>query len=97
MKNLILQIFMLLLLVNPVFCQMYMWTDGNGVKHFSNIAPPPEEQNIKDSHETKYIDNNVNNIKSEKTIKEALNKKEALKKDWKKYQDKKKRKSKNEV
>lgn len=88
-KNLIFLILMSLLLVEPVFCQLYMWTDENGVKHFSNVAPVSIEENIKSTSEIVSDESDQHNKTNDKKLQmeKALKKRETLKKQ---YEDKKK-------
>lgn len=36
-----------------LYAGMYSWTDENGVKHYSNVAPPQEAEEIKEIQGTK--------------------------------------------
>ena len=44
-RNHVFSVFVLALLavlsVRPLYADIYSWTDRNGVKHFSNVPPPP--------------------------------------------------------
>lgn len=47
-----------------LFASVYVWTDKNGVKHFSNTQPSQEAKNFKEEYEvaeTKNADSNINN------------------------------------
>ena len=36
--------------------QIYMWTDKNGVKHYTNTAPPPEAVDTKEEGEAVHVE-----------------------------------------
>ena len=43
MKRIIICIFFVLCSSLLCYGNIYFWIDDNGIKHFTNIAPPPEE------------------------------------------------------
>ena len=50
--------------------EMYIWTDENGVKHFSNTMPPPEYlQDATQSGEIKYSDDYYQKREAEQRLK----------------------------
>ena len=41
-------------IVSPLYADIYEWTDENGVRHFTNYAPPPEAEILIKSEEVPY-------------------------------------------
>ncbi len=58
--------------------QIYMWTDKNGVKHFTNTAPPPEATDFKEEGEAVYKPEKQTHPISGKEADKSLNRKQEL-------------------
>ena len=56
MKALILTAALLLVSSQQMaIAQLYIWTDKNGVKHYTNTAPPPEAMEIQEEAEAAHV------------------------------------------
>jgi hypothetical protein len=52
-------------IISPLYAELYIWTDKNGVKHYSNTLPPQEATNIKEAVEQSTNVNETGVIKKE--------------------------------
>jgi len=64
------------------YAEMYYWTDGNGVKHFTNTPPEGSIDNIEKIKEYAYTENEEIKIEQNESVKKPKNtyRKEPVKK-----------------
>lgn len=74
MKNLLISIALILVFVGISHAKLYKWVDGDGVTHYSNTAPPQDENisaetknevvnSTPDNYERKDLDHVINSYK----------------------------------
>ena len=63
----------LIILITPLAAhsKMYMWTDENGVKHYSNTPPPQNAKNIQEKKEQKFDEEKYQRLMEQKKAYEA--------------------------